>query len=75
MADAAAQLFTVLTLLFCLRAVRLLETKPRQAAVELVLGGAAFAWGYWVRHTQLVLLFPLPSGFSSQVPGRDAPME
>lgn len=72
MADAAAQLFTVLTLLFCLRAVRLLETKPRQAAVELVLGGAAFAWGYWVRHTQLVLLFPVALGLqlSGTRPGR-----
>ena len=72
MADAAAQLFTVLTLLFCLRAMRLLETKPRRAAIELVLGGVAFAWGYWVRHTQLVLLIPIALGLqiSGTRPGR-----
>jgi len=62
MADAAAQLFTILTILFCLRAMRRLEQEPGRAALELVLGGVSFAWCYWVRHTQLVLLLPISLG-------------
>jgi hypothetical protein len=55
MADAPAQLFTVLTLLFALRAMR-------QAGSRywiLAIAGACFAWAYWVRHTQLVLALPV----------------
>jgi hypothetical protein len=54
MADAAAQLFTLLTLLFLLRAMR--QTDPRYRL--WALAGACFAWAYWVRHTQLVLALP-----------------
>jgi hypothetical protein len=59
MADAAAQLFTVLTLLFTLRAMRQLEENPRQAVASLVIAGVSFACAYWVRHTQLVLALPM----------------
>jgi len=52
MADAAAQLFTVLTLLFLLRGMRN-GGKGSWAAAGFCLG-----WAYWVRHTQLVLLLP-----------------
>ncbi len=54
MADAAAQLFTVLTLLFLLRATRQLDI----GYWGLGIGGVCFAWAYWVRHTQLVLALP-----------------
>jgi len=60
MADAPAQLFTVLTLLFLLRGSR----RPRVlglghlAAADWLLAGLSFAWAYWVRHTQLVLALP-----------------
>jgi hypothetical protein len=59
MADAAAQLFTILTLLFTLRAMRLIEGRRRQAAASLIIAGASFACAYWVRHTQLVLALPI----------------
>ncbi len=52
MADAAAQLFTVLTLFLALRA-----TRPAPAL--WALAGICFAWAYWVRHTQLVLALPV----------------
>jgi hypothetical protein len=57
MADAAAQLFTVLTLLFLLRAVRAMRQTAAgsQGLAWWFLAGASFAWAYWVRHTQLVL--------------------
>jgi hypothetical protein len=58
MADAAAQLFTVLTLLFALRAVRQLEVGNRGLG-DLVMAGVCFAWAYWTRHTQLVLALPV----------------
>jgi hypothetical protein len=54
MADAPAQLFTVLTLLFLLRGLRRQEEGHR-AARPFLLAGLCFAWAYWVRHTQLVL--------------------
>jgi len=50
MADAAAQLFTTLTILCWLRALRS-ATRSCWAA----LAGLSFAAAYWVRHTQLVL--------------------
>jgi hypothetical protein len=55
MADAPAQLFTVLTLLFVLRGMR------NWGIGELgignwVLAGVCFGWAYWVRHTQLALV-------------------
>jgi hypothetical protein len=62
MADAAAQLFTLSTLLFCLRAMRWLGESPRRAVAPLVLAGTSFAWAYWVRHTQLVLFLPVCLG-------------
>jgi hypothetical protein len=72
MADAAAQLFTVLTLLFVLRAMRC--RRGRWPAIAWwLLAGASFAWAYWVRHTQLVLALPvlLAIGLSpSRAPGR-----
>jgi len=49
MADASAQLFTILTLFFILRATR---GKHRFYAI---LGGLCFGWAYFIRHTQLVL--------------------
>ena len=58
MADAAAQLFTVLTLLFTLRGMRQLE-EGRRGLIEFVLAGVSFAWAYWTRHTQLVLALPV----------------
>lgn len=63
MADAPAQLFTVLTVLFALRAMRSLEENPGRSGARAVLwfmalGGVCFAWAYWVRHTQLVLVLP-----------------
>lgn len=58
MADAPAQLFTVLTLLFALRGMRKLEN--RQPCVpSFALAGISFAWAYWVRHTQLALALPI----------------
>ncbi|MGD2207748.1 MAG: glycosyltransferase family 39 protein [Anaerolineae bacterium] len=58
MADAPAQLFTVLTLFFILRASRKWEI-GKLGNWELVVGGVFFAWAYWVRHTQLVLALPI----------------
>jgi hypothetical protein len=58
MADAPAQLFTVLTLLLALRGMRQLEEGGR-ALLSFGLAGLAFAWAYWVRHTQLVLALPV----------------
>jgi hypothetical protein len=55
MADAPAQLFTVLTLLFALRATR----QERISGWGLGMAGVCFAWAYWVRHTQLVLALPV----------------
>ena len=49
MADASAQLFTMLTMFFILRAMR---GKHRLYAT---LGGFCFGWAYFIRHTQLVL--------------------
>jgi hypothetical protein len=60
MADAATQLFTILTLLFTLRAMRhQVSGKWRLGNMEFALAGICFAWAYWVRHTQLVLALPL----------------
>jgi hypothetical protein len=58
MADASAQLFTVLTLLFALRGMRQLENGQSGLWAFLVAGGC-FGWAYWVRHTQLVLALPV----------------
>lgn len=58
MADAAAQLFTVLTLLFALRGMRQLANQQRNLW-SFLLAGVFFAWAYWVRHTQLVLALPV----------------
>jgi hypothetical protein len=58
MADAPAQLFTVLTLLFALRGMRKLEQR-QQGLWDFLLAGICFAWAYWVRHTQLVLALPV----------------
>jgi hypothetical protein len=58
MADASAQLFTVLTLLFALRGVRQLADGQR-GLWSFLLAGVFFAWAYWVRHTQLVLALPV----------------
>jgi hypothetical protein len=58
MADAAAQLFTVLTLLLALRGMRALASGQR-ALGTFFLTGIAFSWAYWVRHTQLVLALPV----------------
>jgi hypothetical protein len=61
MADAAAQLFTVLFLLFSLRGMRQLESGASRWRLGLgmwILAGFCFAWAYWVRHTQLVLALP-----------------
>ncbi len=58
MADAAAMLFTVLFLFFLLRAARAVEDQPSRRLAGWpywLLAGVAFAWAYWVRHTQLVL--------------------
>jgi hypothetical protein len=49
MADASAQLFTVLTLFFILRAMR------GRHRLHAILGGFCFGWVYFIRHTQLVL--------------------
>jgi hypothetical protein len=58
MADAPAQLFTLLTLLFALRSMRRLEVGKR-ATADLILTGSCFALAYWVRHTQLFLAIPI----------------
>jgi hypothetical protein len=68
MADAAALLFTLLTLLFLLRAMRQQRADSRfqmldrwsvsTAQCSLALAGLLFAWAYWVRHTQIVLALP-----------------
>ncbi len=53
MADPSAQLFTVLALLFVLRAMRV---RPR---LHAILGGLCFGWAYLIRHTQLTLAVPV----------------
>ncbi|MGD8736202.1 MAG: hypothetical protein PVJ85_05530 [Anaerolineae bacterium] len=58
MADAPAQLFTVLVLLFALRGMRQLGDGQR-GRLSFLLAGVFFAWAYWVRHTQLVLALPV----------------
>ena len=58
MADAAAQLFTVLTLWFALRGMRKLQ-EGRLGILSFGLAGISFAWAYWTRHTQLVLVLPV----------------
>jgi hypothetical protein len=58
MADASAQLFTILTLLFALRGMRQLES-GRLGLLSFLLAGVSFAWAYWTRHTQLVLILPV----------------
>ena len=58
MADAPAQLFTVLTLFFALRGMRELE-QGHHGFSSFIFAGISFAWAYWVRHTQLVLALPV----------------
>jgi hypothetical protein len=58
MADAPAQLFTILTLLFALRGMRQIE-QGQHGLWSFFLAGISFAWAYWVRHTQLVLALPV----------------
>jgi hypothetical protein len=58
MADAPAQLFTVLTLFFALRGMHQLQRR-RRGILAFVLAGLCFSWAYWVRHTQLVLALPI----------------
>jgi hypothetical protein len=58
MADAPAQLFTVLTLLFSLRGMHQLQAE-RRSLWSFLLAGFCFAWAFWVRHTQLVLALPV----------------
>jgi hypothetical protein len=80
MADAPAQLFTVLTLLFALRGMRQLAER-RQSLWSFCLAGICFALAYWVRHTQLVLVLPVILAIvlgaragreaEPQTPGRD----
>ena len=49
MADASAQLFTVLLVLFLLRGMR------GRHRLHALLAGICFGWAYFVRHTQLAL--------------------
>jgi len=49
MADATAQLFTILAMLFTLRAMR------GNHRLYALLAGLSFGGAYWVRHTQLVV--------------------
>ncbi len=60
MADAAAQLFTTLTILCWMRAMRSLDTPVTRRGVRpewyASLAGLAFGTAYLVRHTQLVLV-------------------
>ncbi len=58
MADAPAQLFTILALLFALRGMRQLE-QGHLGLWPFFFSGTFFAWAYWVRHTQLVLVLPV----------------
>jgi hypothetical protein len=51
MVDAATQLFTTLLILFTLKAAR-----GRQCLYGF-LAGLSFGWAYFVKHTQLVLIF------------------
>ncbi len=79
MADAPAQLFTVLTLLFLLRGARHLAG-GRLSVVDWLLAGLSFAWAYWVRHTQLVLGLAavgavLGAGYAYASPGFLRPAE
>jgi hypothetical protein len=57
MADAPAQLFTILCLLALLYGMDALE-EQRPGTWQFGLAGIFFAWAYWVRHTQLVLAVP-----------------
>jgi hypothetical protein len=57
MADAPAQLFTVLTLVFSVLGMHRVENGHR-ALLPFFLAGICFGWAYWVRHTQLVLALP-----------------
>jgi hypothetical protein len=54
MADAPAQLFTIMTLLFALKGMHQLE-RGRRHHWSFLLAGISFALAYWTRHTQLVL--------------------
>ncbi|HIC90405.1 MAG TPA: hypothetical protein EYP04_13520, partial [Anaerolineae bacterium] len=54
MADAAAQLFTTLTILFLWRGLEGDEKTPRPW-LWVLLTGLSFGWAYFVRHTLLVL--------------------
>jgi hypothetical protein len=58
MADAPAELFTALTLLFLLRGMKDWEI-GKSGLRDWALAGICFAWAYWVRHTQLVLALPV----------------
>jgi uncharacterized membrane protein len=58
MADAAAALFTVLTLALALGGMRQLS-EGQHGLGWFLLAGIAFAWAYWVRHTQIVLAIPV----------------
>jgi len=58
MADAPAQLFTVLTLLFALRGMRQLQA-GHESRPPFLLAGVSFALATWARHTQLVLALPV----------------
>ncbi len=49
MADATTQLFTILVILFTLRAMR------GNHRLHALLAGLSFGGAYWVRHTQLVV--------------------
>ncbi len=54
MADASAQLFSVLMLVLLLRGMR------TQHRIHAVLAGICFGWAYLIRHTQLVLGLCVP---------------
>jgi hypothetical protein len=58
MADAPAQLFTVLTLFLALTGMHRLQN-GRTAVWLFLLAGLSFGGAYWVRHTQLVLALPV----------------
>jgi hypothetical protein len=57
MADAPAQLFTVLTLLFALRGMHKFAD-GRRGVGSFFVAGLCCGWAYWVRHTQLALFLP-----------------
>jgi hypothetical protein len=58
MADAAAQLFTVLTLLFAIKGMHQLQ-RGQMGVLPFLVSGVCFATAYWIRHTQLVLVLPV----------------